>query len=71
MRRQASLAADPIRGAAQNLVGRGKARSVGYADVGKLGLLQWLVRGRSDLFDDVRTPLRPNRLTGEPDQICQ
>jgi len=31
-------------GAAQNLVSRGKARSVGYIDVGRLGLLQWLVR---------------------------
>src|SRR5262249_50013090 len=39
----ASLAADPIRGAAQNLVGRGKACSVGYAGVGRLGLLQCLV----------------------------
>src|SRR5215468_8606003 len=58
----ASLAADPIRGAAQNHVGRGKACSVGYAGVGRLGLLQCLVGGRPDLLDEVRTLLRPNRL---------
>src|SRR5215472_7531857 len=57
----ASLATDPIRGAAQNLVGRGKACSVGYA-----GLEDWgycmIGRGQSGLFDEVRTLLRPNRL---------
>src|SRR5215468_1743485 len=57
----ASLAADPIRGAAQNLVDRGKACSVGYAGW-KTGVTAMPGRGRSDLFDEVRTLLRPNHL---------
>jgi len=43
MLRQASLATDPIRGAAENLVGAEKLVLL-EAGVGKLGLPQWLVR---------------------------
>jgi hypothetical protein len=44
MLRQASLATDPIRGAAQNLVGREKAVLLDTLTLEKLGLPQWLFR---------------------------
>jgi hypothetical protein len=70
MRRQASLATDPIRGAAQNLVGRGKARSVEYVGVGKLGLLQWMVRVNQASLTTIalHAPESPDR--GGPTPSC-
>jgi hypothetical protein len=43
MLRQASLATDPIRGAAQNLVGAEKLVLLDTLALEKLGLPQWLV----------------------------
>ena len=63
MLRQASLATDPIRGAAQNLVG---AEKLVLLDT--LALENWDCRngwlGSIRPFDGVRASLRPNRLIG-------
>ena len=58
------VAADPIGGAAQNLVGRGRSSPCWICWVGELGLLTMDGEGQSALFDDVHIPMWPNRSTG-------